>query len=258
MYETAPINYGWRGSSDDHRGDEPAAGRGRLALQLLGGFSLTQDGELVSVSQPAEKLLAFLGLHPTQLNRTYVFGHLWGTATEERASGRLRTALWQLRAVDPALVTSDRSRVGLGPKVAVDMREMERQSQALRCGSDAIDYDLSLFRSELLPGWYDEWVLVEQAQLRQLRLESLDTIASDSLARGEYGTAVRSALAATGIDPLRESSHRLAIRAYLAEGNRAEAIRQFDLCAELLNLELGLAPSRAMANLVQELRPRRS
>ena len=229
--------------------------RRHLTLQLLGGFCLTRRGERVAVSQPAERLLAFLGLHEAFLARIYVSGHLWGEITDERASGRLRTALWQLRSVDPVLVISDRSRIGLGPMVRVDVREMEHQARALLDRGDVCDYDLSLFKNDLLPDWYDDWILIEQLQQQQLRLEVLDQIASDGLRRGEHGIAVRAALAATKVDPLRESSHRLAVRAHLALGNRAAAIRQFDQYADLLYLEFGVTPSPAMVALIEGLRP---
>lgn len=229
--------------------------RRQLTLQLLGGFCLTRRDERVAVSQPAEKLLAFLGLHQAFLARLYVSGHLWGETTDERASGRLRTALWQLRSVDSALVISDRTRIGLGPMVSVDVREMETQARALLSPGGARDYDLRLFQSDLLPDWYDDWILIEQLQQQQLQLDVLDRIASDSLRRGDHGIAVRAAMAATRVDPLRESSHRLAVRAHLALGNRAEAMRQFDRYADLLYLEFGLAPSPEMAALTEGLRP---
>jgi len=224
-----------------------------LTLQLLGGFCLAQGGERVAVSQPAEKLLAFLGLHQTFLARRYVSGSLWCETSDERASGRLRTALWQLRAIDPLLVSGDRARIGLGPIVQVDVRQMERQATRLLNHKDGHDVDLELFRDDLLPDWNDEWVMNEQIQLRHLRLEVLDTIASDSLRRGDYGTAGRSALTAARADPLRESSHRLLVRAHLASGNRVEAMRQFSEYADLLQREFGLTPSSAMVALTEGL-----
>src|SRR4029077_18810447 len=50
-------------------------------------------------------------------------------------------------------------------------------------------------------------------------------------------------LAAVAGEPLRESSHRAVIRAHLADGNVAEAVRQYRLCRRLLNDHLGLEPS---------------
>lgn len=231
------------------------ASRGDLSLQLLGGFALVKDGDRVKLSQPAERVMAFLGLHETRLARAYVSGKLWGSVSDERAGARLRTALWRLRTVDPTLVASDRSRVGLGPEVTVDAREMVRSAHEVLSGKTESDgFDPSRYRNDLLPDWYDEWVLVEQAQLHELRLEALEAIALRSLERNDHGTAIRAALVVTGAEPLRESAHRLAIRAHLANGNRYEALRQFDTYASLLRHELGVLPSSAIAELVDELR----
>jgi DNA-binding SARP family transcriptional activator len=42
---------------------------------------------------------------------------------------------------------------------------------------------------------------------------------------------------------LRESAHRALIRVHLAEGNRFEAQRQYDLCRRLLRDRLDIEPS---------------
>ena len=46
------------------------------------------------------------------------------------------------------------------------------------------------------------------------------------------------------LDPLRESAQRLLIQASLAQGNRAEAIRQLDRYERHLRRELGITVSR--------------
>ena len=68
--------------------------------------------------------------------------------------------------------------------------------------------------------------------------------------RGPLTEASQAALAALAADPLRESAHRLLIRAALEEGKVAEALRRFTgLRAELLR-ELGLEPSEQTRELL--------
>lgn len=50
-------------------------------------------------------------------------------------------------------------------------------------------------------------------------------------------------LAAVSCEPLRDSAHRVLIGAYLKEGNRDEAIRQYEACRQILRRELGIDPS---------------
>jgi DNA-binding SARP family transcriptional activator len=59
---------------------------------------------------------------------------------------------------------------------------------------------------------------------------------------------------AVAAEPLRESAHRELIRAYLAEGNPGEALRQYELYRRLLAEELHLTPSAAMEALIRPLR----
>jgi DNA-binding SARP family transcriptional activator len=101
-----------------------------------------------------------------------------------------------------------------------------------------------------LPGWYDEWVLVERERSRQLRLHALEAAAGEFIAQGRAGAAMHVALTAALVEPLRESCHRLIISIHLAEGNQAEAVRHYLAWRGLLRKELGIAPSSQIANLV--------
>jgi DNA-binding SARP family transcriptional activator len=71
---------------------------------------------------------------------------------------------------------------------------------------------------------------------------------------GRHGEAVEAGLAVVSAEPLRESAHRALISAHLAEGNRGEAIRQFERYADLIRAELGLRPSAEIASLLSEAR----
>jgi len=56
---------------------------------------------------------------------------------------------------------------------------------------------------------------------------------------------VEAGLVAVAAEPLRESAHRVLIEAYLAEGNRAQALTQFHSCRSILLRELNIEPSPA-------------
>jgi DNA-binding SARP family transcriptional activator len=106
---------------------------------------------------------------------------------------------------------------------------------------------------DLLPGWDEDWLVVEREHHRQLRLHALEML-SDTLCRERrYGEALSAALAAVAGEPLRESSHRRVIQAHLAEGNPAEALRQYEIYRRLVRDELGLAPTEEIRGLVGSL-----
>jgi SARP family transcriptional regulator, regulator of embCAB operon len=54
---------------------------------------------------------------------------------------------------------------------------------------------------------------------------------------------VKHAKEAVAIEPFRETSYQLLMRAHAAVGNRAEALRVYERCRSLLSEELGVSPS---------------
>lgn len=178
--------------------------------------------------------------------------------SDERAAGNLRSSLWKLRQRGYRLVDLADTRLRLASSVVVDLHEASRQAHRLLDASAELgDLDLndSLFVNDLLPDWYDEWLLIERERFRELRLRALDCLCERLAATGHGSRAVECGLAAIRGDPLRESSHRALIRIYLAEGNQAEAIHQYRFYRELLNGRLGLSPSSQMTELVGSLVP---
>jgi DNA-binding SARP family transcriptional activator len=106
------------------------------------------------------------------------------------------------------------------------------------------------FCCELLPGWYDEWVLVERERYRQLNLHALESLCEHLTAARRYGVAVLAGLAAIDREPLRESAHRALMKVHLAEGNVGEAIRRYRLYETIAARDLGVAPSTMMRSLL--------
>jgi DNA-binding SARP family transcriptional activator len=128
--------------------------------------------------------------------------------------------------------------------------------QLLKTGED-VDIDSvdhrALLAGELLPDWYDEWVLFERERLRELRLHALEALATRLSAAHRWGAAMDAALAAVAADPLRESAHRAVIETHLAEGNCCEAIRHYVLFRNLLRRRIGIEPSVEIGQLLSDL-----
>ena len=220
---------------------------------LLQGFELFSEGELVTLPLSAQRVVAFLALHDRPVHRLYVAGTLWLNSTETKANACLRTALWRLRSPECHVVEATPTHLELAKNVEVDVRVTKAAAEqaighAIAPGDDAASV---LYRAgELLPEWYEDWVLVEREQFRQLRLHALEALCVDLTAAGRFGEAVRAGLAAIKGEPLRESAHRVLIGTYLAEGNPGEALRQFRRFRRQLDEELSLEPSPLMLDLV--------
>jgi DNA-binding SARP family transcriptional activator len=230
---------------------------GVVTLGLLQGFRLECDGENFQLPLGIQRLVAFLALHNRPLLRLFVAGNLWIDSSEEHANANLRTALWRLHRLGFLLVDASRSHLSLAPEVVVDLHDLSgRARQVLRheTAPTSDNVDAIVEGGDLLPDWYDDWVMVEREHFRQLRLLALEALCTDLSALGSYAAAVEAGLACIGAEPLRESSHRALIGAHLAEGNRVEAIRQFRLYEALVRDELGVEPSSAIQRMLD--RPR--
>jgi DNA-binding SARP family transcriptional activator len=230
-------------------------GRRVIELRLLDGFEVRRDGEVVTLPQSAQRLTAFLALHERPLHRNYVAGSLWLESTEEHAGASLRSTLWRLGRQNCLLIDADGGLVRLAPGIAVDLDEArERARAALRGeGVTPLGLDRICRAGELLPHWYDDWVVIERERFRQLRLHALDSLCESLTGEGRYAAAVEAGQAAIAAEPLRESAHRLLIKAFLADGNRREATRRYRAFRDLLAAELGLAPSPQLTELVTPL-----
>ena len=221
-------------------------------LHLLAGFGVEVAGAEVPLPGSAQRVVAFVALHERPVLRTYVAGNLWLDSPEERAAGSLRSALWRIHRHMPELVIADAETLRLGPCVRVDLREAETRARTELSGasSGVAPDELTL---DLLPDWYDDWVLLERERFRQLRLRALESMCTRLTAADMFDEALEAGQLALVGEPLRESAHRALVAIHLAEGNAAEALRQFQLCRRLLLEQLGVEPSPLMLDLVAGL-----
>jgi DNA-binding SARP family transcriptional activator len=218
-------------------------------LHLLAGFGVEVAGEEVSLPGSAQRVVAFVALHERPVLRTYVAGTLWLHSPEARAAGNLRSALWRIHRHTPELVLADSETLRLGPEVQVDLRDAETRAHTELAGvSSGVQPDTLTL--DLLPDWYDDWVLLERERFRQLRLRALESMCTRLAAAGKLDEALEAGQLALVGEPLRESTHRALVSLHLAEGNAAEALRQFWLCRRLLHDQLGVEPSKLMLDLI--------
>lgn len=231
------------------RSDQPA-----WSLALMGGFRLERQERPVTLPAGGQRVVAFLAVRAARVPRAFVAGTLWPDRSEERAFANLRSTLWRIRRAADGLVDSDDRTVGLSVELRCDVESVTRSGhQVLQAGVDAacdVSPEPERFGLELLPGWYDDWAVSERERIRQLCLHALEAISASSTARRRYPAAVQAALAAVRLDPLRESARWSLIQAHLAEGNYAQALREYRVFEQLLADELGLHPSMRLSDLI--------
>lgn len=233
---------------------------GGIQLMLLTGFQLACDGSPVSLPMSAQRLVAFIGLQERPVQRNYVAGALWLDSPDDRAAASLRSALWRARQPGLCLVEAETGGLRLSRNVTVDIKEATRFAR--RVGDPSVpwndaDPQLDTLSGDLLPDWYEDWVLVERERFHQIRLHALETICLRLTQQARFAEAIEAGMAAVRAEPLRESANRCLIKAHLAEGNRIEARRHYERFRQLLHKELNESPSSELTVLVHDGENRR-
>jgi DNA-binding SARP family transcriptional activator len=220
-------------------------------VHLFADPCVTVGTERREVPEGSKQLLAFVAVRRRRVERRQAAGTLWPLGGEERAAGNLRSALWRLRRVGINVLAADKWSLALRTEVLVDLHLMEQWATRLIEGR-ATERDLTISpwvadALDLLPGFYDDWALMERERVRQRVLHALEALSEKLAAAGRFADAVEAAMLATSGEPLRESAQRALIKAHAAEGNMTEARRSYRAYHDLLRRELGVVPSSDFA-----------
>ncbi|MEF2976996.1 AfsR/SARP family transcriptional regulator [Subtercola sp. YIM 133946] len=232
------------------------------SLTVLGGFALSDDSRTrITVSATSRRLLAYLALNARDIGRITMAGIMWPDASEQRAAMSLRTALARMDAQTRDLVHVASASLSLADAVTVDLRSSHALAMRLlpadttASAADIAPAAVAALSEELLPDWYEDWVLDAAEDWRALRMNGLEAqsrLLVQSRRLPEAGVAARAAIAA---EPLRESGQAALIKVHIAEGNQSEALRVFDRYSGLLFTSLGLTPTPLLSVLVRDMAP---
>lgn len=218
-------------------------GAASTSVRLFGGPYVDVGGERREIPEGSKRLLVFVVLRRGRVDRRHAAGVLWPGGTEERAAGNLRSALWRLRCAGIDVLEIDKLSLSLRDDVGVDLEDAVAWAMGLISGSATpteLTHDSAWTDAlDLLPGWYDDWAVIERERVRQRTLQALEALVRLLVGAGRCAEAVDVALAAVGVEPLRESAQRALAAAHLAEGNRVEAMRCISAYGKLLRRELG-------------------
>jgi DNA-binding SARP family transcriptional activator len=157
-----------------------------LQLRLLGQFEARLDDQPVLIpSRPAQSLLAYLALNAgTPFRREKLAGLFWPDATEANARSNLRHELWRLRKIlegglppGRAYFLADDISIALNAaaKYWIDAAILEKSQRGYGSVEDWMNA-LALYRGELLPGFYDEWVVLERERVHSVFEQSMQRL----------------------------------------------------------------------------------
>jgi predicted ATPase/DNA-binding SARP family transcriptional activator len=232
----------------------------RWRIELFGGLRATRGAQEVRRfrMQKVGALLAFLAYHRHRAHpRDVLIELLWPESDPDAGRNRLSVALSSLRRqLEPpgvpagAVVIADHATVRLNPATATtDIAEFETALQAADQATSAVERAerlgdaIGLYRGELLPGYYEEWLLPERERLADAFFQAVADLVAMQEQTGDLAAAIRWARRAVAVDPLREDSHASLIRLLGASGQTEAAQRQYRELERLLEAHLGETPS---------------
>jgi DNA-binding SARP family transcriptional activator len=111
----------------------------------------------------------------------------------------------------------------------------------------------TILRRPFLPGHDGPWVDDRRATLASSLVRALDCRVDALIANNELVLALTHAREAVRLEPYRESGYRRLMRVLAAGGDRAEAVRAYNQCRDLIQRELGVAPSAETEALFREI-----
>ncbi len=224
----------------------------QLHIQLLGDFRLTYDDAPITTINTArlQALLAYLVLHrDAQLLRQHLAFLFWPDSPEDQARTNLRKLYYLLRNALPEadrFLSADAKSLRWRPDApfTLDVADFEN-GVAQAESADALQAALALYQGDLLPSCYDDWIVPVRERLRQTCIAALERLTQLFERRRDCRTAIRCAQLLLQYDPLNEASYRCLIRLHIINGDRAEAMRVYRTCVEVLRRELDAEPSPA-------------
>ena len=242
----------------------------KLRIQLLGDFCLTFDGTPVSdVNTPRlQSLFAYLLLHQdASQSRRFIAFNFWPESTEEQALANLRTLLYYLRRAIPEVdqflqVDAKNLQWQSDAPFTLDVDDLNntelKVSQVELSGNQleltsALKHIMNLYRGDLLPSCYDDWILSERERLRQIFIGRLTQLVQLLERQHDYDSAVLYAQRLLQCDPMQEVTYRQIMRLYALNDNRAAALRIYHTCATSLQQELGVEPDLLTQKLYYQL-----
>jgi TolB-like protein len=241
-----------------------------LRIALLGGLEIA-GGEATdgtSLTRKAKALVAYLALRGARgQSREKLADLLWGNSAEEQARANLRQALSSIRKAlngdGAAHLATDGDQISLaGPDIDLDVAEFERL--AAEATPEALKRVAALYKGDLLDGFslkedsFEAWARAERERLRHLACDALTKLIAHCDEVGDTERCVETAARLLRLDPLREAAHRILMRAYVAQGRQASALKQFETCRDILRRELGVEPEPETVALYREIRQHRA
>jgi predicted ATPase/DNA-binding SARP family transcriptional activator/Tfp pilus assembly protein PilF len=191
----------------------------------------------------------------THERREKLAGLFWPDSEESRARRQLRQALWRLRkSIGPDYLHSDRISIGFNPdsNYNLDVDILKQETAWAQATSEVVE-NISEYSGELLPGFYDEWVLQERSRLASLFDLRMQLLLSRLLEERRWKEVILCSEAWIARGEAPEQAYRALMIAHDHLSDKAGVSSVYQRCVDDLNRELDVLPSEETQSLHERL-----
>ncbi len=234
-----------------------------VEIRLLGVPQIRIEERTVTEwrSRKALALFGYLVMNPARQLRSQLATLFWGDSAETTARTNLRINLSHLNQLLPGCLNITRETVEFAPTVPCRVDALEFAQ--LLAGNDAqtLEAAIALWRGELLAGLEEidahgfwEWLSLERGLWREKCLTAYDRLIQLYLAQGRATAATDAARGLITLDPLREKSQQYLMTALVEQGERRQALHEYQSYTALLEAEVGAKPAAELTRLHDQIR----
>jgi len=226
-----------------------------LYFYLFGDLRIIHDERVLPpLPYRVQNLLAFLLLRPRVSQRELIVDALYPASSPAQGRRNLSDVLYRLRqALPAAIISSDRSCIRLDATVCwLDVRDF-RQA-VLSQSPDQWERGLELYRGDLLPGNYEDWLLEEREVLHLDFVAMAHRFCETMAKQHAYDRALSVAERLLQEEPYDEKALQHLMQIYQALGRRGYALQVYEQFAERMASELGLKPHPGTQILAENIR----
>jgi predicted ATPase/DNA-binding SARP family transcriptional activator len=238
----------------------------QLQVHCLGSFHLTDEQGAVTIDSPIQQSLVTLLLirRDAPQSRQSISFCLWPDSSEAQAQANLRTLLVRLRRAWPKMgqfieITPRTLQWKSDHDYSLDVAEFEEAAKDpviefdLQTARQNLERAVHLYRGDLLPACYDDWIQSERERLRLVFVRAIHNLIEILEKQHDFVSAIGHSESLLKLDPLDETTYQCSMRLHALRGDRAGIVRVFETCAAVLRQELHVEPGSATREIFQSL-----
>ncbi len=240
---------------------------------LLGGFRLLKNGCPLALRNATKtrSLLCSLALQDRYcVSREYLLQTLWPDTAQNLAGQALNSLVHSvykllgdiIGGATPITYADGYYSLNVEAGIGVDVVQFATLARTGLQHAQAGQHQAAIGCYEQAASYYrgdvcsipDAPALILCEALRAQYLTILAHLSDHYFALSDYPQCLQYAQRLLAADPCREDAHRMVMRCYVRQGERAQALHQYRVCANLLRTEFDAAPETATEELYQQIR----